>query len=86
MSSHIDDTDYSSTKKRLKNDHDNLNHLSQSVKLDENRKLKGNSVEADDDDENVTKFLDWCNYMGIFIDLNKVNSEQKYLKLLFVKS
>ena len=61
------ETDISSAKKRLKNDQ---NDLSQSIELNEKRNFKENSS---DDDGNLTCFVEWCNSMGIFIDLNKVN-------------
>jgi hypothetical protein len=61
------ETDFSSAKKRLKNDH---NDLSQSTELNEKINFKQDSS---DDDGNLTFFLEWCNSMGIFIDLNKVS-------------
>ena len=66
------ETDFSSAKKRLKNDQ---NDLSQSIELNEKRNFK---EDPSDDDGNLTCFVEWCNTMGIFIDLNKVNQTMNY--------
>ena len=72
------ETDFSSAKKRLKNDQ---NDLSQSIELNEKRNFK---EDPSDDDGNLTCFVEWCNTMGIFIDLNKVNQTMNTANLAFL--